>query len=134
MNQIRHLSIVLACLVIALPSPAFATCCCSLVGSSQCCLPIDETGGCCGPSQLGQASCCTSTSANQCDLECECSIGKAGNAIGPERQNADFDAAISFPFCEVVPALSTSRQGFCLYACRPPSHNRRQALLCVWLK
>ena len=135
MIQFRHISIVLACLVIALPSSAFRTCCGNAIGSPQCCSPIEKTSGCCcGKSQLAGESCCTSTS-NQCDTECKCSTGESHAAIfAPECRNYDFDSSISNPLCEYPPSVSASRKGIPLFACLPLSHNRRQAMLCVWLK
>ena len=135
MIQFRRISIVLACFVIALPSLAFRTCCCSATGAPQCCSSIEKKSGCCvGKSQLAGESCCTSTS-NRCDTECNCSTGEPHDAIFvPERENEDFDSSISNPLCEFPPSVSASRKEIHLLTCLPPSHNRRQAILCVWLK
>lgn len=135
MIQFRHTSIVLACLVIALPSSAFGTCCYSATGSPQCCSPIEKPSGCCrGKSQLAGKSCCTSTS-NRCDSECKCSTGESHDAIFvPKRENDGFDSSISKPLCAFPPSVAARRKGIHLFVCLPPSHNQRQAMLCVWLK
>lgn len=135
MVQFSRISIVLACLVVALPSSAFRTCCYSATGSPQCCSPIEMKPGCCfGKSQLEGEPCCKST-FNRYDTECKCSTGESNNAIFvPERQNYDFDSPISNRLCEFPPSVSALRKGIQHFACLPLSHNRRQAILCVWLK
>ncbi len=136
MEQLRHISIALACLVIALPLSVCATCCSSSSRSSECCSLFNNTPDCCcGAPQLTGKSYSTSTSGNQCDTECICSTDKSYDAIlVSERGNEDLESAISLPFCDFFPSISALRKEFHLFACRPPSHNRRQALLCVWLK
>jgi hypothetical protein len=118
MIQFRHTSIVLACLVIALPSSAFGTCCYSATGSPQCCSPIEKPSGCCrGKSQLAGKSCCTSTS-NRCDSECKCSTGESHDAIFvPKRENDGFDSSISKPLCSPLPLQRDEREFIFLSAC-----------------
>ncbi len=135
MIPFRDISSVLACLVIALPSLAFRTCCCNAFDSPQCCSVIAKKPSCClGNSRLAGEACCTSSS-NQCDTECKISTGEAKDAILlPEREHDDFGSKISNLLCAILPSTSASRKGVHLFDCPPPSHNRRQAVLCVWLK
>ena len=136
MNDLRHIMIALASLVIALPCSVFATCCCSANGSSQCCTPTyKESRCCCGTSQPTGEACCLSTSGNQYGSECKCSVDEFYDAnFLSERENDDYVSVISSPLYEVFPFISSLRKEFHSFAFRPPSHNRRQAMLCVWLK
>lgn len=136
MKQLRHISIALACLVIALPLSVCATCCSSSSRSSECCSLVNNAPDCCGGApQLTGQSFSTSTIGDQYDTECICSTDKSYHAVlVSERGNEDFESAISLPFCDIFPSILALRKEFHLIACRPTSHNRRQALLCVWLK
>ena len=131
----RHILVIFACLVMALPSSVFATCCCRASGSSQCCTAIDKSSPCCCGTSQSSGKSHTVATCNQCDPKCKCSVGESPTAIlAPQRNVSDVDSAISLLiyFCPL--SASLLNKGFHCLAWRPPSHNRRQAMLCVWLK
>ena len=137
MSQLRYLTTVIVCLLIALPSWVFATCCCDTNcccksnGASTCC---QSSACCCGSSQSSGCSCCTSKTGNQCDPDCKCSSEpkKAIRSAAYEVDQSGSTFSLLLP--HFTPSLFTTGKEFLTFACRPISHNRRQALLCVWLK
>jgi len=139
MNQFRHITTVIACLLIAAPSWLFATCCCDTDcccksnGASTCC---QSSSCCCETSLPTRCSCCSSTASNQCAPDCKCCAGEPNKkAIRPTAYEVDqCDSALSLQLQRFTPSLFSTGKGFITCACRPISHNRRQALLCVWLK
>ena len=138
MSLLRYITTVIACLLIALPSWVFATCCCDTNcccksnGASTCC---QSSACCCGSSQSSGCSCCKSTTGNQCDPDCKCSDSEPKKAIRAAAYEVDqSDSTFSLLPQHFTPSLFTTGKEFLTFACRPISHNRRQALLCVWLK
>ena len=138
MRRLRYIATVIACLLVALPSWVFATCCCDTncgcqsSGSSTCCQSL---GCCCGSSQSSGCSCCPPTAGNQCDPDCKCSTGTPKNAIRSVAYEVDqCDSTLASQPQRFNPSLFSTGKEFITFACRPISHNRRQALLCVWLK
>jgi len=138
MRRLRYIATVIACLLVALPSWVFATCCCDTncgcqsSGASTCCQSL---GCCCGSSQSSGCSCCTPTAGNQCDPDCKCSTGEPKNAIRSVAYKlAQCDSTLSLQPQYFTPSLFSTKKEFITFPCRPVSHNHRQALLCVWLK
>ena len=139
MSRLRHVTIAIVCFLIALPSWVFATCCCDttcycrITGASQCC---QSSACCCGCSLPTEDSCCPSTIGNQCDFDCQCCTGgPSKKAVRSSKGETNLcDLTPSSERYEFAPPVSTLGKGFDSFACRPLSHNRRQAKLCVWLK
>jgi len=138
MSRLSHITTAIACLLMALPSWVFATCCCDTAcccatGASQCC---QSSACCCGCSQLTGDSCCLSAIGNQCDLDCKCCTGgprkKAVRSAKGETDQCSL--ASSSEGYKFAPSISMSENRGDLFVWRPLSHNRRQAMLCVWLK
>ena len=129
MSQLRQITIAIVCLLIALPSWAFATCCCDTACCcAQCC---QSSACCCGCSQLTGDSCCLSAIGNQCDLDCKCcTVGPRKKAVRSAKGETDqCSLASSSERYKFAPSISMLENRGDLFVWRPLSHNRRQAML-----
>lgn len=133
MNRLHHITIAIVCLVVTLPSSAFATCCCSAKRCGACCTTTDKSPACCCGKSLSNRKFHTSAKCSRCDSQCKCCADESLKAvIVPRRNNSD--AAVAVPFYFFSLAISPLDQGFACLVWRAPTHNLRQAMLSVWQK
>ena len=135
MSFLHFVTVHIVSLSLALPLTALRTCCCTVTkNASTYCLVPEQTGGCChcvadtSPSRVH-------TIPDHCKSQCDCSV-EILSAVFSERAQKDEDSTsftdFLFSDTQVFPSSS-----FTLKACpnrHQIGHNRRQALLCVWLK
>lgn len=139
MNRFRQITTVFVCLLFAVPSSVFAKSCCGCCASDaiHCCTVVETESCCCCcvKSEAAAESCCASKADEQCDCKCKCSTRDLSAAIlDAESKHLERDSVVVFRFFEVFCSFPVYKTRTYSFVERPPGHNKRQAVLCVWLK
>jgi hypothetical protein len=149
MGAIRILAIVVTCITFVLPGSLFARCCCSRDASvgnrlvptpaadatpscrSCCCSKPTTADECSTVQEIGDGN----KHCEDCDSDCKCSIQSVDKVAVTSNVRDSVDVSlVDWSIVSFVPASLDGN----LRETKPIDwafdHNRRQALLCVWLK
>ena len=133
MRSLRSIMIALVCVALAAPTHVFSACCCG-DGLTLMCACSGSASQCpCCHTSTGDSNCCGD--ASDCNSNCKCGHKQTTDAVIlvdlPVRDKIAFS---QHPPTDLVPPASTLESRFAHFTPPPVTHNRRQAILCVWVK